>query len=147
YGRRNQQFDYVTLQDHRAPDTASDLLFKSALNDRARSIYYGLVRVGPEAARADANQENRNLLLSSEARADSDPVLEILTSEVTRCSHGASVGPIDEEPLFYLQSRGIPRPEAEKMLVTGFLHEVTGRIPVAEVRLRLEQAIDERVEV
>lgn len=147
YGRKNQQFDYVTLQDHLAPNTTSDLLFKSALNDRARSIYYGLVRVGPNAKSADANQVNRNLLLSGNARADSDPVLEILTSDVTRCMHGASVGPVDEEQLFYLQSRGIERTDAEKLLVTGFFHEITGRIPIESIRDRLEQAIDERVEL
>ncbi|MHB8577808.1 MAG: Fe-S cluster assembly protein SufD [Dehalococcoidia bacterium] len=145
YGRGRQQFDYVTLQDHQAPNTSSDLLFKSALNDRARSVYYGLVRVGPNAAQADANQENRNLLLSSQARADSDPVLEILTSEVTRCTHGASVGPVDEEQLFYMQARGIERSEAEKLLVSGFFHEVVGRIPNETIRQRLDDAIDERV--
>jgi len=145
YGRGRQQFDYVTLQDHQAPNTTSDLLFKSALNDRARSVYYGLVRVGPTAAQADANQENRNLLLSSGARADSDPVLEILTSEVARCTHGASVGPVDEEQLFYLQSRGIERPDAEKLLVSGFFHEVIGRITNEAIRNRLDDAIDDRV--
>lgn len=146
FGRQNQQFDYVTLQDHQAANTTSDLMFKSALTDRARSIYYGLVRVGPNAKAADANQENRNLLLSGQARADSDPVLEILTSDVARCTHGASVGPVDEEQLFYLQSRGIERGDAEKLLVTGFFHGITARIPVESLRDRLEQAIDERVE-
>ncbi|HEY8837341.1 MAG TPA: Fe-S cluster assembly protein SufD [Dehalococcoidia bacterium] len=146
FGRKNQQFDYVTLQDHQAPNTTSDLLFKSALNDRARSIYYGLVRVGPNARLANANQENRNLLLSGSARADSDPVLEILTSQVARCTHGASVGPVDDEQLFYVQSRGISRPQAEKILVTGFFHQVTGRVPDEALRTRMEQAIDERVE-
>ena len=147
FGKQRQQFDYVTLQDHQAPRTTSDLLFKSALNDQARSIYYGLVRIGVDAAEADANQANRNLLLSSGARADSDPVLEILTSEVAKCAHGASVGPVDEEQLFYLSSRGIERREAEELLVQGFFHEVIGRIPVPEVRARLEQAVDERVVV
>lgn len=147
FGKQHQQFDYVTLQDHQAPRTTSDLLFKSALNDQARSIYYGLVRIGKEAAEANANQANRNLLLSSGARADSDPVLEILTSEVAKCAHGASVGPVDEEQLFYLSSRGIERREAEELLVQGFFHEVIGRIPVPEVRARLEQAVDERVVV
>jgi Fe-S cluster assembly protein SufD len=145
FGRGRQQFDYVTLQDHQAPNTTSDLLFKSALNDRARSVYYGLVRVGPEARLAAANQENRNLVLSDGARADSEPVLEILTSEVSRCTHGASVGPVDEEEIFYLQSRGIERAEAEKLIVSGFFHEVVGRIPDEGVRTLLDDAIDERV--
>ncbi len=145
FGRRGQQFDYVTLQDHQAPHTSSDLLFKSALTDRARSIYYGLVRVGPQAAASDANQENRNLLLSDRAKADSDPVLEILTSEVTRCTHGASVGPVDEEELFYLQSRGIERTEAEKLLVSGFFNQVIGRVPDESVQQRLHDAVEERV--
>jgi Fe-S cluster assembly protein SufD len=147
FGQKHQQFDFVTLQDHQAPRTTSSLLFKSALNDQARSIYYGLVRIGVDAAEADAKQENRNLLLSSGARADSDPVLEILTSQVAKCQHGASVGPVDQEQLFYLSSRGIPRREAEELLVQGFFHDVIGRIPMAEVRDRLEQAVDERVVV
>lgn len=146
FGERGQRFDAVTLQDHRAPRTTSDLLYKSALKDSAQSIYYGVVRVGPEARGSDANQENRNLLLSDKAKADSDPVLEIMTSEVTRCAHGATVGPVDEEQLFYLECRGLPREEAERLLVTGFFSSVIQRVPIEEVRVRLEQAVQERMQ-
>lgn len=144
-GERGQKFDAVTLQDHRGAHTTSDLLYKSALRDRAQSIYYGLVRVGPEARGSDANQENRNLLLSDQAKADSDPVLEILTSEVIRCAHGATVGPVDEEQLFYLQCRGLPHDEAERLLVAGFFTGVLQRVPELEVRAMLERAILERL--
>ena len=146
FGERNQQFDSVTLQDHRAPHTTSDLVYKSALKDAAQSAYYGVVRVGPDARGADANQENRNLLLSDRAKADSDPVLEILTSEVTRCGHGATVGPVDEEQLFYLQCRGLSRNVAEQMLVAGFFSSLIARIPVVQVKTALEGAILERLQ-
>ena len=145
FGEKGQKFDAITLQDHRGARTTSDLLYKSALKDRAQSIYYGLVRVGPEARGSDANQENRNLLLSDQAKADSDPVLEILTSEVVRCAHGATVGPVDEEQLFYLQCRGLPRDEAERLLIAGFFTGVIQRVPVVQVRTKLENAILERL--
>ena len=127
------------------PDTRSDLLYKAALRDSARSVYYGLTRVGLEAKNADANQENRNLLLSKTARADSDPVLEILTSNVIRASHGATAGPVDEEQLFYLQTRGIPRPLAEGMLVWAFLEDVVARVPDAGLREELLEMLDRKV--
>ncbi len=126
-GAGAEHADFYTLQDHIAPDTRSDLLFKSALGDRSRAVYYGLTRVGLEASRADANQENRNLLLSGASRADSDPVLEILTNDVTRVSHGATAGPVDEEEMFYIQSRGLTREGALGLLVRGFLSEPLDR--------------------
>jgi Fe-S cluster assembly protein SufD len=144
-GERGQQFDAISLQDHRGAHTKSDLLYKVALKDRARSAYYGLVRVGPEARGSDANQENRNLLLSEQAKADSDPILEILTSEVVRCGHGATVGPVDEEQLFYLQCRGLKREEAERLLVEAFFTSVIQRVPVVQVRSTLERAIRGRL--
>jgi Fe-S cluster assembly protein SufD len=144
-GERAQKFDAVTLQDHRGANSKSDLLFKSALRDSAQSVYYGLVHVGADARGSDANQENRNLLLSEKAKADSDPVLEILTSEVVRCGHGATVGPVDEEQLFYLQCRGFPRAEAERLLVAAFLTSVVQRIPVTSVRGELDRALLSRL--
>jgi Fe-S cluster assembly protein SufD len=146
FGERAQRFDAVTLQDHRGAHTKSDLLFKAAMKDSAQSAYYGIVRVGAEARGSDANQENRNLLLSERAKADSDPVLEILTSEVVRCGHGATVGPVDEEQLFYLQCRGLPRDEAERLLVGAFFTSVVQRIPVVQVRSALERAVLARLE-
>ena len=126
-GGGDEHIDFYTLQDHVAADTRSDLLFKSAMGGRSRAVYYGVTRVGLEARRADANQVNRNLLLSRAAKADSDPVLEILTNDVTRVSHGATAGPVNDEELFYIQSRGLTREMAVGLLVRGFLNEVLDR--------------------
>ena len=126
-GGADEHIDFYTLQDHVAADTRSDLLFKAAMGGRSRAVYYGVTRVGLEARRADANQVNRNLLLSRAAKADSDPVLEILTNDVTRVSHGATAGPVNDEELFYIQSRGLTREMAVGLLVRGFLNEVLDR--------------------
>ncbi len=131
-GGGQEHVDFYTLQDHVAEDTRSDLLFKSALGEQSRAVYYGLTKVGLGARRADANQENRNLLLSRSAKADSDPVLEILTNDVTRVSHGATAGPVDEEELFYIQSRGLTREGAVGLLVRGFLGEPLDRSALRE---------------
>lgn len=141
-----QHMDVITLQDHIGPHTTSDLLYKAALKDRAVGAYYGLTRVGPEARGTAANQEDRNLLLSPKAKADADPVLEIMTSDVVRCGHGASAGPVDPEQLFYLECRGLPRPLAEKLLVHGFLHQVVERIPLEAVVQTIERSIDAKLE-
>lgn len=138
YGYADQHVDFYTVQDHIGPDTRSDLLFKAALTDEARGVYYGMTRVGLGAKNADANQENRNLILSDGAKADSDPVLEILTNDVIRVSHGATAGPVDRDSLFYLQARGIPYEAAEQMLVQAFLGQVLDRIP--DIALRDEVA-------
>ena len=145
FGAGEQGFDFRTLQDHVAPHTTSDLLFKGALQDSARSVYVGVVRVETEARLSSSNQANRNLLLSEKARASSEPILEILNNDILRCSHGATVGPVDPEHLFYLESRGIPRPVAERMLVQGFLGEVLDRLPVAQVREAVEQELAARI--
>ncbi|MGE5595046.1 MAG: Fe-S cluster assembly protein SufD, partial [Hyphomicrobiales bacterium] len=144
-GRGKQHADIYTIQDHIGPDTRSDLLFKSALKDESRAVYYGLTRVGLEARNSDANQENRNLLLSKQAKADSDPVLEILTNNVIRASHGATAGPVDEEQLFYLQARGLPRDQAEALLVSGFLSQVIDRIPDPQLRDEVTAALEARM--
>jgi Fe-S cluster assembly protein SufD len=144
-GNASQHVDFYTLQDHIGADTRSDLLFKSALRDTSRAVYYGLTRVGLGAKNADANQENRNILLSKTAKADSDPVLEILTNDIIRASHGATVGPVDEEQLFYLETRGIPRRNAEAMLVRAFLGQVIGRVPEAR-REEFEAILDTKLE-
>jgi Fe-S cluster assembly protein SufD len=146
YGTGRQHFDVITLQDHIGDHSVSDLLIKAALRDQAQSAYYGLTRVGRTARMADANQENRNLLLSDKAKAEADPVLEILTSEVQRCAHGASAGPVDLEQLFYLESRGLPRPQAERLLVQGFLGEVLARLPDEAARAILERAVAAKLE-
>jgi Fe-S cluster assembly protein SufD len=140
-GDASQQFDFVTLQDHIGPKTESDVQIKAALAGSSKSIYYGITRVEETAAGAAANQENRNLLLSGHAKADSDPVLEILTSDVIRCGHGATVGPVDEEALFYLQSRGLARREALQLLVSGFFRSVLQDVNVPGLDEELEAAV------
>ena len=144
FGSQDQFFDYHTLQEHRVGHTTSDLLFKGALRDRARSLYAGLIRIEENAQRSDAYQANRNLLLSDKAKADSIPMLEILNNDV-RCTHGATVGPIDSEHLFYLQSRGIPRAAAVRMIVHGFFGQVLDRIPVQQARELVEQELELRI--
>jgi len=127
FPHRSQQFEHWTVQDHAAPHTKSDLLYKGALDDSGRSVYYGTIRVREQARGTDAYQANRNLTLSPQARADTNPQLEIETNDV-RCTHGATVGKVDPEQVFYLTSRGIPAPEAERLLVFGFFNEVLERV-------------------
>jgi len=145
FGTGEQAFDFRTLQDHIAPHTQSDLLFKGALRDAARSVYVGSVRVEKDARGTSANQANRNLLLSEKARATSEPILEILNNDILRCSHGATVGPVDPEHLFYLTSRGIPGPVAQRMLVEGFLAEVLDRVTVQHVKNLVARELAARI--
>lgn len=139
-----QHFDHHTRQVHNAPHASSDLLYKGTLNDQARSVFSGLIQVAPGAQKTDAYQLNRNLLLSDKARADSIPNLEIGANDV-RCTHGASVGPVDKEHLFYLMSRGLTRAEATRMIVDGFFEPVVARIPLAGVRDRLWSSIERKM--
>ncbi len=122
-----QCVDQRTLQIHEAPNTASDLLYKNSLNDQSRTIFTGLIRVDPGAHKTDAYQKVRNLLLTDESEANSAPGLEIEADDV-RCTHGATSGQVDTEELFYLLSRGIPMREAQRLVVFGFLNEVTERV-------------------
>ena len=140
---RDQEFDARTLQDHTCPHTTSDLLYKNALDDHARSIFGGLIRVEPNAHFTDAYQKVRNLLLSDEAEADSMPGLEILADNV-RCTHGATSGQIDEDELFYLRSRGIPVPMAQRLIVTGFVNEVIQRLDNPAIAEQLRRMIEEK---
>lgn len=128
FGDGKQRADHHTLQDHRGPHTSSDIDFRVVLGGRARSAYTGLIRIAQEAPYCEAYQENRNLLLSDNAKAESIPELEILTDEV-RCKHGATVGPIDPDQLFYIRSRGLSAAEATRMVVTGFLETTLAHIP------------------
>ena len=145
FGSGQQAYDFRTLQDHIGPHTTSDLLFKGALSELAKSVYVGVVRVEAEARGSSSNQANRNLLLSEKAKATSEPILEILNNDILRCSHGATVGPVDPEHLFYLESRGIPHAVAERMLVQGFLGEVLDRLPVEQVRETVERELATRI--
>jgi Fe-S cluster assembly protein SufD len=141
--KHQQEFDARTLQDHISPHTASDLLYKNALDDRARTIFGGLIRVEPHAHFTDAYQKVRNLLLSDDAEANSMPGLEILADNV-RCTHGATSGQIDEDELFYLRSRGIPTKIAQRLLVTGFLDEVVTRLDHPAIAEHLHRSIEEK---
>jgi Fe-S cluster assembly protein SufD len=136
-----QHFDHRTEQDHIAPGCHSDLLYKGALRDESRAVYSGWVHVRPGAQKTDAMQTCRNIVLSDRAKADAIPNLEIEANDV-RCGHAASVGPVEEETLFYLESRGIPRDEAERLIVFGFFQEVLDRIPLEEVRVGVAEAIE-----
>lgn len=139
-----QHLDHDTRQDHLAPHTTSDLLYKGALKGSSRSVWQGMIYVAPGAQKTDGYQANRNLVLSPEARADSIPGLEILADDV-RCTHGATVGKIDQEPMFYLLSRGIPPEDAERLMVEGFFDPIMQRIPFEGVRERFQQAIHEKM--
>ncbi len=140
----DQHLDHDTQQNHFARHTTSDLLFKGALKDSSRSVWQGMIYVAPGAQKTDGYQANRNLVLSSKARADSIPGLEILADDV-RCTHGATVGKIDPEPIFYLLSRGIPYPQAERLIVEGFFDPIMQRIEFDGVRARFQQAIMEKM--
>ena len=141
FGDGDQHFDHNTSQDHLAPSARSDLLYKGALDGQSRSVFRGIIRVAKSAQQTDAYQTNRNMILSERARADSLPKLEIEADDV-KCSHGATVGHLDEESLFYLMSRGISRSQAERLVVLGFLGEVLMRLPLGGVADKVTRAIE-----
>jgi len=126
------------------PNGKSDLLYKGALKDTAFSAFRGLIRINPDAQHSDAYQQNRNLLLSNHAHADAIPELEIEANDV-RCTHGATVGPIEQESVFYLMARGIPRPEAERLITEGFFDELIAKIPLEVVQDRLFRVIRQKI--
>jgi Fe-S cluster assembly protein SufD len=132
--------DFRTIQDHAAPNTTSDLLFKGAVSDEARSVYSGLIRVRKEARGTNAFQTNRNLVLTEGAHADSVPNLEIEENDV-RCSHASAVGPIDEDQRYYLESRGVPPEVADRLIVLGFFDEIVERSPVPGLRPVVREAL------
>jgi Fe-S cluster assembly protein SufD len=144
FANGRQHFDLDTQQNHNAPDSVSDLLYKGALKDDARSVWQGLIKALPNSQRIDGFQANRNLLLAKTARADSIPGLEIEADDV-RCTHASTVGQIDLTEVFYLMSRGIPRDQAVKMVVEGFFAPVMERIPIEGVRDRIASRIVEKV--
>jgi Fe-S cluster assembly protein SufD len=140
----NQHLDHDTQQNHLAQHTTSDLLFKGALKGHSRSVWQGMIYVAPGAQKIDGYQANRNLVLSPDARADSIPGLEILADDV-RCTHGATVGKLEQEPLFYLKSRGIPQAAAEQLVVEGFFDPIMQRIPFEGVRKRFQAVIHQKM--
>lgn len=143
FGTGTQVHDFRTLQDHQVGKTSSDLLFKGVLTDTSRSTYSGLIRIRPGAAGSAAFQTNRNLVLGEGAHADSVPNLEIEENDV-KCSHASAVGPVDADQLYYLEARGVPTDVAERLIVMGFFDDVLERMPVAELRGPLKQAIAEK---
>jgi Fe-S cluster assembly protein SufD len=139
-----QHLDYDTFQEHIAPDCESDFAFKGALRDRATAVWRGMIRVEPNAQKTNAYQECRNLMLSPTTHAVPIPGLEIMANDV-RCTHGATVGRVDREDLFYLMSRGLTRSEAERLIVRGFFQDVLDRIELAPVREAVTAALEARI--
>ncbi len=142
-GRDDQMLDFRTLQDHRAPHTTSDLLFMGAVADRAHSVYSGLIRVRRGAAKSDAMQTNHNLVLDEGAHADSVPNLDIEENDV-KCSHGSTVGPVDGDQRYYLESRGVDPEMAERLIVGGFFENIADQVPIDGVRATVGQALADR---
>jgi Fe-S cluster assembly protein SufD len=140
----SQHLDYDTYQLHAAPDTTSDFAFKGALRDTAATVWRGMIRVEEGAQKTNAYQENRNLLLSKSATANSIPGLEILANDV-RCTHGATLSQVDREQLFYLMARGLPRSVAERLIVRGFFQDVLDRIELEPVRDAVGAALEARI--
>jgi Fe-S cluster assembly protein SufD len=136
-----QHVDFQTLQEHYGDATRSDLVIHDALRDRASANFTGLIRINKPAHQTESSQEQKNILLSDSARADSDPKLEILNNDVIRCTHGAAVGPVDSEMVFYLQSRGLDRPTAEQLIVEGFFQSTLSRLQLPDVEARVWSAI------
>lgn len=142
FAHDEQRVDQSTYQHHRAPRTHSDLLFRNVLRDEARTVFYGMIRVEPEAQQTEGYQANHSLLLD-DAHAHSIPGLEILANDV-KCSHGSTLSRPNPEQLFYLQTRGLTRPAAEQLLVQGFLAPIVDRIPLAHTRERLTAELEQR---
>jgi Fe-S cluster assembly protein SufD len=144
FGDQEQMHDFRTLQDHAAPRTRSDLLFKGAVEDKARSVYSGLIRLRKAAQKSNAYQTNRNLVLSEGAAAESIPNLEIEADDV-RCSHASTVGPIDDDQRYYLESRGVAPEDAERLIVLGFFEDVFARLPVPSLVGELRRSVHEKL--
>jgi Fe-S cluster assembly protein SufD len=139
-----QHLDYDTFQEHIAPHTTSDFAFKGALRDEASVVWRGMIRVEKDAQKTNAYQENRNLLLSESAHADSIPGLEILANDV-RCTHGATLSQVDRDQLFYAMARGLTRADAERLIVRGFFQDILDRIELPPVREALAEALEARI--
>jgi Fe-S cluster assembly protein SufD len=136
--------DFRTFQDHNAPNTTSNLLFKGVVDDASRAIYTGLIRVSEDAPGTVAFQTNSNIKLGAESWAESVPNLEIETNDV-KCSHASTVGPIDEEQRFYLETRGVPPHVADQLIVAGFFDEVIADLPIKTTETSLRAAIAQKL--
>jgi Fe-S cluster assembly protein SufD len=144
FADKDQTFDHDTQQNHNGPLTHSDLLFKGAAKDQARSVWQGMIKSLPNMQKIDGFQASRNLVLSEDARMDAIPGLEIEADDV-RCTHAATFGTLEEQPVFYLMSRGIPRPDAELMVIEGFFEELLDRVPFERVRDRLRGGLEAKI--
>ncbi len=144
FADKGQLFDHDTQQNHNAPLTVSDLLFKGAAKDDARTVWQGMIKSLPQMQKIDGYQASRNLILSQDARMDGIPGLEIEADDVA-CSHAATFGTLEEEPIFYLMSRGIERSTAQLMVIDGFFDELLQRIPFERVRERLQAAMETKI--
>ncbi len=145
FGDGTQLLDFRTFQDHVAPDTTSNLLFKGALGEKGASVYTGLIKIRPEARGTQAFQTNKNIKLSDDAWAESVPNLEIENNEV-QCSHASTVGPVDAEQLFYLESRGVPTGRAERLIVRGFFDEVIDGLALGPLEAVVRDALEAKLE-
>jgi Fe-S cluster assembly protein SufD len=143
-GSGSQHLDFDTTQEHAAAHTTSDLAFRGVLADRATAVWRGMIRVDPGAQQTDAFQESRNLLLSKRAHADAIPGLEIEADDV-RCTHAAAIAQVDAEQLYYLRSRGMPEPQAKRLIIDGFLQELAERTSEGPLREALSEALDRRL--
>src|SRR5205085_9243490 len=141
----DQRIDVNSLQRLDGRASTSDLFYLSALYERAHATYYGVIRVEPTSHGSGSYQECRNMLLSDKAGADPIPVLEILTNDVARCGHGATAGRLDDADLFYVQSRGLPREDAERLIVRGFFERVVEKVANADVRRQMLRALEPRI--
>lgn len=146
-GDENQRFDHHTTIEHIAPYTKSELNFRVALKDKARSACTGNLKIAHEAVKSNAYQENRNLLLSPNAKAESIPELEILTNDVTRCSHGVTVGQVDKDQIYYLMSRGFDEGSAEQLIIEGFLEGAISRIPDENLREEVKSKVQQKLQM
>jgi Fe-S cluster assembly protein SufD len=144
-GRGRQHLDFDTTQEHAAPNTTSDLAFRGILGGRSTAVWRGMIKVDPGAQQTDAFQESRNLLLSKRAHADAIPGLEILANDV-RCTHAAAIAQIDREQLFYLMSRGLPRPTATRLVIDGFLQALVERFAGGPLHDAVATALERRVD-
>jgi Fe-S cluster assembly protein SufD len=139
-----QHIDFDTTQEHGAPNTTSDLAFRGILADRSQAVWRGMIKVDPGAQQTDAFQECRNLLLSKRAHADAIPGLEILANDV-RCTHAAAIAQIDKDQLFYLRSRGLGEPTAQRLVIEGFMQEIVERFEEGPIREAMSGALERRL--
>lgn len=143
FGELDQVLDYRMVIEHVGPNTSSDVFLKGAVEDEAQSVFTGLLRIEEDASRVSAFETNRNLVLSEGAKAHSVPNLEILCDDVV-CGHGSSVGPLEEDHLYYLMSRGLSRARAERVLIRGFFEEVIARLPSSRLEAPIRAAVNRR---